>query len=450
MTYTPTLKGLPGTQSKELLKNPNRGFRLELTLNPANGKTVNGDKDAIAYLEEQLSYYGEESPQLAQNYYYLTDYSDKDLDQKAFDNLQKYFDALEENHIQSMVRFAYEYNENNNVVGPTTEQMLRHMQQLKPFMEKNKAQIHVVQAGFIGLWGEWHHSVHPHDQKVVLEGIVDMAPKEKMVQVRLASYKNVLDPDDPRRARVSYHDDYLVGVDHAWSTAIPSNPGEYQMMLDDSVHMLVDGEMPWGSDKYFNNGVIDGLAMAQRLQKFHYSTMSVVHNYKEGSMYANYNMAQWKTIEVNEAYLKANGLRYAPSWLNDAEGKPTQRSLFAYIRDYLGYYLEATAGSVKVDGKTVEVSLDLQNYGFSAPHGMDKLELVVTDEQGKVIVAQSTCAMDELQPGKTVKVSAKLNAPALYAGYKVGVRFTNAMGTPAKLANALPYENGVNILTVLE
>lgn len=450
MNYTPATKGLPGTKSKELLDNPNRGFRLELTLNPATGTVINGTTDAIQYLKDQLAYYEEDSPRVAQNYYYLTDYSHKDLDQKAFDNLQKYFDALKANHVQSMVRFAYEYDENNNVTGPTTQQMLRHMQQLKPFLEKNKATIHVVQAGFIGLWGEWHHSVHTHDQKKVLEGIVDMTPAGKFVQVRLASYKNVLDANDPRRARVSYHDDYLVGVDHTWSTAIPSRPDEYQMMLSDCVNMLVDGEMPWGSDKYFNNGVIDGLAMAQRLQRFHYSTMSVVHNYKEGSMYANYNMAQWKTIQVNESYLKSNGLRYAPNWLKDEKGGNATRSLFAYIRDYLGYYIEASDVSVKVSGKSVSVNLNLRNYGFSAPHGMDKMEVVLTDATGKVLTSQSVCAMGDLQPEKTVKVTKTLTASELYAGYQVGIRFTNQQGAPAKLANDIPYQKGINVLTVLE
>lgn len=329
MKVQPVLRGLPGTQSKELLRNPDRGFRMELTLNPATGKTIQWDKDSIEELREQMTYYYDESPRVAVNGIYLTDYSDRDLDQRAFDNLQKYFDALREQEVRSLVCFAYEFYEDNNVVGPTTTQMLRHMQQLKPFLEKNKDIIHTVEAGFIGLWGEWHNSVHPHDQKAVLEAILDMTPKEKTVQVRLAAHKNVLAADDPRRARVSYRDLYLVGVDHAWSTALPSRPGEYQMMLDDSANMLIDGEMPWGSDKQFNNGVIDGLAMAQRLQKFHFSTLSVTHNYKEGSMHANYNMNQWKSVAVDESYLKQNGLRYAPSWLKDANGKPTQRSLFA-------------------------------------------------------------------------------------------------------------------------
>ena len=92
MKVQPVLRGLPGTQSKELLRNPDRGFRMELTLNPATGKTIQWDKDSIEELREQMTYYYDESPRVAVNGIYLTDYSDRDLDQRAFDNLQKYFD----------------------------------------------------------------------------------------------------------------------------------------------------------------------------------------------------------------------------------------------------------------------------------------------------------------------------------------------------------------------
>ncbi|HHV51499.1 MAG TPA: hypothetical protein GXX54_07340 [Clostridiales bacterium] len=85
--------------------------------------------------------------------------------------------------------------------------------------------------------------------------------------------------------------------------------------------MIIDGEMPWGADKQINNGAIDGFEMAKRLQKFHFTTLSVVHNYKESSIYSEYNMAKWKSIEVNEGILNSNGLRFAPSWLKDQNGR---------------------------------------------------------------------------------------------------------------------------------
>lgn len=450
LNYSATISPLPGTKSKELLMNPNRGFRLELTMNPSNGNALNSNKTAETALLEQLDYYKDETPQLSQNYIYLTDYSKKDLDQKALDNIQKYFDVLKKNKIQSLLRFCYEYDDTNNVIGPTTDQMLRHMKQLKPLIEKNKDLIHVIQAAFIGLWGEWHHPVYPHDEKVVLEAILDMAPTNKFVQVRLVRYKNVLDLNDPRRSRVSYHDDYLVGEDHAWSVATTQNLSEYKLLLADAPNMLIDGEMPWGTDTYYNQGNIDGTLMAQRLQEQHFTSMSLVHNYKEGSAFSTYNMVEWKSIEANENYLKTNNLNYSPAWLKDASGKATGRSIFAYIRDYLGYYIEANNVNATISGKTVKIDLNLLNYGFSAPLGMKEIAVVVTDQNNNVIASQKACELIALQPGKNIAVSQTLTIPELCSGYKIGIRFINAVDTTAKLAIDTEYKNGVNTLLVLQ
>ena len=449
MSYSPSIQGLPGTKSKELMENPERGFYMEMNMNVATGLTMGG-KDAIQEITDQIGHYSNEKPQLAQNYFYLTDYSDRDLDQAAFDKMQAYFDVLKANNIQSCIRFAYEYNESNNVVGPTTDQIIRHTKQLKAFLEHNKDTIHVVQAGFIGLWGEWHTSVHEHDRTKVLQAIVDMTPEGKMVQVRLASYKDVLPADDPRRARVSYHDDYLVGVDHAWSTVTASNTRLYIMVMQDVPSMLVAGEMPWGSDQQFNNGVIDGLFMAMRLQEYHYTAISITHNYIESGIYCDYNMSRWQSETVTEEGLKAAELRYAPSWFKDESGNTTTRSLFAYIRDYLGYYIEAADVKATVSGNTVKATLTLKNYGFSAPHGMKTMELVLLDADGKILDRQSLCEMNALQPGSEVSAQADLTASALEAGYSVGIRFVNAQGTSAHLANDVTYRGGVNVLLTLE
>ena len=82
-------------------------------------------------------------------------------------------------------------------VGPTGEQILAHLDQLKPFLEKNKDLILVVQAGMIGAWGEWHSSVQglensEETKAAVLEKLLSVVPAERNVQVRLPEFKNLL------------------------------------------------------------------------------------------------------------------------------------------------------------------------------------------------------------------------------------------------------------------
>lgn len=440
--------GLPGSRSKELLNNPDRGFRLEVYINasdggwyPANDRT----RSAIEHTKDQIAQYASDSPGLAQTYVYLTDYYNKDLDKKALDNIQNYFDFLDSNGIKMLLRFAYEYDEKDKVRGPTTAQILRHLEQLKPLMEKNKGKIYVVQAAFIGLWGEWHHAINvpPSDYKRILEAIVDATPKELFVQVRMVSYKNILDKNDSRRARIGYHDDYLIGVKNSWNSGLVPGTDEWDQQTAESPFLLTDGEMPWGTDTMFVN-YVDPYLMAKRLNLHCFGSLSLVHHYKEGG--GRYSMARWKSEVTSAAKLNREGLPFASAWFLDDKGKTTDRSMFAYVRDYLGYYIEASQVKAAITGNKIKVDLNLTNYGFAAPNSMKQPELVILDKSGRVVSSAAICKTVDLQTKKTVSSSLTLELPSNPYGASVGIRFTNLQKTPAKLANNIPYQNGVNIL----
>ena len=59
-----------------LLKNPDRGFRMETWCNVGNRKDdkQREHEDPADMLREQAAFYAPESPQLAQVYFYLTNY----------------------------------------------------------------------------------------------------------------------------------------------------------------------------------------------------------------------------------------------------------------------------------------------------------------------------------------------------------------------------------------
>ena len=98
------------------------------------------------------------------------------------------------------MRFAY----TNETVGwPPEEpygdadptQMLAHVDQLAPVLSDNSDVIAVVQAGLIGIWGEWHYSDYftPNsdyaERKIILVALLDAVTVERAVQVRKPSYK---------------------------------------------------------------------------------------------------------------------------------------------------------------------------------------------------------------------------------------------------------------------
>ena len=155
---------------QEGLYNPERGLRLEIAVDIAGRKDVWNPKqfpDITSHLESESAIYASDSVSLVQSYFYLTGFVGKDLSEDAFTTMDTYFNKLRELGKKAVLRFAYETAFMGRAgSGPTLEDVLRHMEQLKPFLAQNTDVIQVVQAGFIGAWGEWHSSFHGLEKRM--------------------------------------------------------------------------------------------------------------------------------------------------------------------------------------------------------------------------------------------------------------------------------------------
>lgn len=144
-----------------LARNPDRGLRLELYM----GEEITCDVFAVSRMtdpaahikqtiEKGIARCAPEQITLAQVYFYLTGYRGREIDEAGFQAMQFYFNTLRAYGLKALLRFAYSTDPGVN--DATQADMLRHIEQLRPFLEQNKASIHVLQAGMIGAWGEWH------------------------------------------------------------------------------------------------------------------------------------------------------------------------------------------------------------------------------------------------------------------------------------------------------
>ena len=107
--------------------------------------------------------------------------------------------------------------------------ILNHLIQLKPVFQENADVIAVLQAGFIGAWGEWHTSTNGLEtklaQKEILLGILQALPPTLMTQIRVPEFKgNIFESDLPIQesqafnqsvqSRVGHHNDcFLASAD---------------------------------------------------------------------------------------------------------------------------------------------------------------------------------------------------------------------------------------------
>ncbi|MCR5561036.1 MAG: DUF4832 domain-containing protein [Bacteroidales bacterium] len=126
------------------------------------------------------------------------------ISQAYLQYVQRSFDAVREGGAKAIVRFAYvfRYDENkdqNVVTDGTVEQVLRHVQQLKPYLRRNEDVIFVLQAGFVGAWGEWYYTSHfgmnPNSEasykprKQLTDALLEALPPSRQVELRTPKFK---------------------------------------------------------------------------------------------------------------------------------------------------------------------------------------------------------------------------------------------------------------------
>lgn len=429
---------------KHGLYNPERGFRLEVAVDVTEKNYVwdpQGFPDITSYLDKETQAYASDSVSLVQTYFYLTGAVGKDLTEEDFNTMNTFFDRLRETGRKAVLRFAYETQfMGRAAVGPTLEDIIRHTEQLKPFLEANKDVIQVVQAGMIGAWGEWHSSVHGLEnsadtKRTVLEHICRMTPKERAVQIRVPEYKNLIDSASEEYKRISFHDDFIVINPHRWDGGMSEGTPAYEQIVRESPYLPVDGELPWGTwsmnqdpDNPEAGWVIDGPQTARRLFKQHFTSLSVIHNYKEKGAPDKYSMMYWKETPVTEEFLKENKMPVSDGYFRNQDGTPAPRNAFDYIRDHLGYRIELRELTVE-DGN---IELSLVNRGFSTLFNEHPVYFVLTDENGKVCHTQLTDAnVHDWQPYApadpectplTHTVTARLETKDVPAGeYRLGL-----------------------------
>ena len=123
------------------------------------------------------------------------------LSQTFLNQIQAGFNAARINGIKVKPRVAY--NDDGGADAPKSV-ILNHIQQLKPLWEANKDVIYLMDAGFIGGWGEWHSSTNGLDNNAdrteILGAILDALPVDRMVGIRTPHYKREIFNGSPTNA----------------------------------------------------------------------------------------------------------------------------------------------------------------------------------------------------------------------------------------------------------
>jgi hypothetical protein len=170
------------TASDALFPNPERGFYKYSDCQLGAGSTLS---------ETTLKQYRERSITLLFRYFYLKNFRSAPLSTQALEAFDRDMAVIRRGGAKCIVRFTY----SSAADEPDAPLSIfsQHIDQLKPLLEKNADVIAVVQAGFIGAWGEWYYSTNGLNNSgaryQVLSKLLAALPASRMVQVRTPAYK---------------------------------------------------------------------------------------------------------------------------------------------------------------------------------------------------------------------------------------------------------------------
>ncbi len=260
-----------------------------------------------------------------------------------------------------------------------------HIQQLKKVFIKNVDAIALLEFGFIGCWGEQHHSCYglldnmmdPNKYSwKILEALFEAVPSERMIALRYPFWKfryfgSVNDvPTTPLseseaytgtiKSRWAHHDDCLVCGEWnvgTWNTSRNNAQEIIQFLSEDNHFVFQIGEpgdpgtsrTPIDQDK--DGYVLPNHASCDRmrwiLEKEHWSIMNVSYG-------SNFN---------NRAY---------QIWKNEG--------CYEEIARNLGYRLRLVRAEIPVEinlDKILKMSLTIHNDGWASPQNPRGLEILL-------------------------------------------------------------------------
>ena len=266
------------------IANPERGFYRHSETSATNYQPLDGN--------ELLNYRLKNNNTLLVRVFYLDKFINSAIDQNYLDLMNADFATIRKAGLKCILRFAYSKN-TSGVIDASKEQMLQHIGQLKSVFELNNDVICLVQAGFIGAWGEWYYTnnfgTKPTDsdyanRKEIIEALLTAIPKNRMLQLRTPFFKQKLYSPNPISKEQAYSGISIARLGHFndcfLSDATDSGTyndvvTQYPYLESETKYVVMGGET-CDLDKVRSSC---GVALLE-LSKFHWSFMNFDYNQK--------------------------------------------------------------------------------------------------------------------------------------------------------------------------
>lgn len=392
--------------------NPERGYyeMVEVHLN-GNGSGVISDGYFTSGAAAGRS--------LIMRHYYLEHYSDGGAITQADLNLISADMAKFRQHgFKMIVRFSYGNifrSESDFSREPEESKMVAHMAQFQSVLADNADVIAVVQAGFIGVWGEWYYSYqfgvncqkdYGARQRMV-EHLLVMTPQDRYLQLRTPQY--VADYIGGGYGKANYLD--TLTLSQAFTTTDRARLGHHN-------DAFCNGKENLGT--YSSSSTTFKQQKAYLAQMGLYAPMggeTCLGTWDNGyeTTYTNYNSGEKADAEMQLLHYDYLNCGYSDYVLNRWKQEYKDgMSYYDIVARRLGYryqLLSASFSSAANPGKSLTVNLNIANQGYSTLYNARTAYIVLVGE-GRTVRLPLTSDPRLWKSGETMTVSEHLTLPA--------------------------------------
>ena len=345
--------------------NPERGFTEEL-----GGETMLSNTNNHVVQPEGEAYFTQATQQaqtLVMLMYYLGNYRSQDLSAQILQGFDDDMQILRQHGFKCVLRFAYDWNSKNDA---TLSYVQKHIASLKPHLEANKDVIYVLEAGFVGQWGEWYYSSHfgnetQHlnaNRRQVLEAMLDACPANRFLLTRYAMIKTEYFGDTQpltwdeaftgtTRARLGHHNDAFLnkyGNDGTYDDGDGNYTAMRNYIAQETLYVPNGGECNVEKESLARTVAKRDTTIAE-LRRFHWSFC--------GSQYAEEVTDKWR-----------------------------ENGTFEEMNRVLGYRLQlisATFPNTAEAGGNMAISMQIRNVGCASLYNERPAYIVLKDQNSE-------------------------------------------------------------------
>ncbi len=397
MVAAQTLREIAYQETSEDIANPERGFYRARELTLPDRFDVRDENITLIYGKIRADAF-----------------RDQPLSDDFLASIQKGFDEARKQGVKVNPRVVYNYGPHPGAKArygddAPKRSILTHITQLKPLWEKNMDVINVIDAGFIGGWGEWHTSANeldnPQDRQDILFAILDALPKERMVVQRYPRFKRE-----------------IFGGSETSADAILTRERAFDGSNLARVGFLNDCFLSSDNDVGTYQNLNEGWALSRELDYIAAESPYVPYGGETCRLHARGNcentVKEMEKLHINYLNLDYNRQVIA-QW--------QEKGCFEEIRRRIGYRFVLTKARIPESvaaGGVLSIEFEVKNVGFGELFNPRQVEVVLRNNS----TSQQVVATIAEEPrfwgaGQTSLVRTKLQVPTSLPGgeYTLGI-----------------------------